>query len=261
MTARCRDTFRHRFDIWSELTRKYFKLRYKGSVLGYVWALLHPLLLTAIFYLVFGRLLDFGNRPDDFALFLAAGLFIWSTFHTAVIGGSSIFFANGALVQKIRFPRWLLVMAMVSCDILHMILAIPVLLLFMHFHGSTFNLLALLVGIPLVALAQVLLCFAVALAVGTLNAYFRDLGRFLEVFMRFAFYLSPILYPAALYGAWRPLLYFHPAGCLVVCYRGLFTEGTIAWKELGAGFAGALVLATLAITIYRRFIPRIAEVL
>ena len=112
------------FEILSELTRKELRVRYRNSVLGYVWSVLNPLLMAGVFYLAFGLILK--AAVEHYALFLVVGLFPWQWLTNSVGTSANAYIGNASLVKKINFPRSLLPLSTQLHDLVHFIVAPPV---------------------------------------------------------------------------------------------------------------------------------------
>src|SRR5665213_3236053 len=95
----------------SELVRTDFKLRYQGSVLGYAWSLLRPLLLFIILYVVFVKFLKLGNGIPHFPVYLLLGIVMWNFFYELTVQGLGSIVGRGDLIRKIRIPRWIIVLS------------------------------------------------------------------------------------------------------------------------------------------------------
>lgn len=179
-----------------ELVITDFKLRYQGSVLGYVWSLLKPLMLFAIMYVVFVHFLRFGQGIDHFAVALLLGIVMWTFFIEATNQGMQAIVSRGDLLRKINFPKYILVISGTISALINFLLNLVVVLVFMLFDGVDFGWSALLFPITM----GVLFAFALATAffLAAVNVKFRDIGHLWEVFLQALFYATPIIYPLQL---------------------------------------------------------------
>lgn len=176
-----------------ELVVTDFKLRYQGSVLGYLWSLLKPLMLFAIMYVVFIHFLRFGEGIPHFAVALLLGIVMWTFFLEATNQGMQAIVARGDLLRKINFPKYILVISATISALINFLLNLTVVIIFMVFDGVTFGWSALLFPISIV----ILYSFALALAffLSAVNVKYRDVGHIWEVFLQAVFYATPIIYP------------------------------------------------------------------
>jgi ABC-2 type transport system permease protein len=172
--------------------RKELKVKYKNSILGFLWSLVRPLCLLLIYWLVLGKFLR-SNIPD-FAFYLFAGLVAWDLFGSTLNAATTSIVSNGGLIKKVYFPREILPLATVGAGLVHfalqMIVVFGVLIAFNYdFFGT--NLLLL----PLAVVALVIFMTAMGLLLAAANVYLRDVQHLLEVFLLFWFWLTPIVYP------------------------------------------------------------------
>jgi ABC-2 type transport system permease protein len=178
-------------ELVGNLTRKELKIKYKNSVLGFVWSLLNPLMYLVVFSLVF-NIISQINVPY-FGIFFLSGLLAWNLFSAALSGGTSAIVMNAQLVTKVWFPREALVLASVFAAIVHFLLQSLVLaaalLVFQRSPAWEF------VPVFLFSIV-VLLVFATALAIAlsAINVYLRDTQHLLEVALLAWFWLSAIAF-------------------------------------------------------------------
>src|SRR4051794_12859230 len=124
LVAPRRSVRQHVADLWAyrellrQLVRRELKVKYKNSVLGFVWSLLNPAFTAAIYYLVFVVFLP--NGVPSFHIWLLAGLLLWQFFSTALVGGTMSVTGNSFLVGKVRFPREVLPLAAVGAALVHL---------------------------------------------------------------------------------------------------------------------------------------------
>lgn len=179
-------------ELLVNLTRKELKVKYKNSVLGFVWSLLNPLLYLLIFGVVFGIIL--GSEIKDYAIFMLSGLLAWNFFSAGLGGGTGAIVDNSALVTKVWFPRETLVLASVGAALVHFFLQSLVLLAAMLIVGRAPSL-HFLPALPLAMVDLVLLTSALAIALAAINVYLRDTQHLLELVLLAWFWMSAIVYP------------------------------------------------------------------
>ena len=179
--------------LLGELVKTDFKLRYQGSVLGYLWSLLKPLMLFAIMYTVFVHFLRFGEGVPHFAVTLLLGIVMWTFFLEATSQGMQAIVARGDLLRKINFPKYILVISGTISALINFLLNLAVVLIFMIFDGVSFDWSALLFPVSVLMLYS----FALALAffLSAVNVRFRDMGHIWEIILQAVFYATPIIYP------------------------------------------------------------------
>ncbi|HUG84799.1 MAG TPA: ABC transporter permease [Euzebya sp.] len=190
-TAVAAEVWRSR-DLLRNLISKELKVRYKGSALGFAWSLLTPLLMAAVFTVVFATFLriPFGN--GNFTVFFLAGYLVWQFFQNSVTASAGSIIANGSLISKVYFPRELIPFSLVASQGVHLLLAFAATApLFMYYRGFHPELVPLIVvGLLLITMFTA----GVSMLFGALTVKFRDLTELLQVMMMTWFYLTPIIY-------------------------------------------------------------------
>lgn len=188
--------FRYR-SLLLTLTSRELKARYRGSVLGYLWSLVNPILLLLVYSFVFTTI--FQPRDPDvapYALFLATGIFPWFWISTAWVEGTGALLANAGLIRKASFPAELLPVVSVFSNLLHFSFALPVIVgawwVFGRQGYEVGGWSALLA--PLVVLIQIPMVAGLALGFSALNVHFKDTKDILNNLLTLFFFMTPILY-------------------------------------------------------------------
>lgn len=178
-------------ELLANLTRKEVKVRYKNSYLGIVWSLLTPLLMTAIFTVVFATFLRIN--VDKFASFFLSGYLVWQFFSNSVNASVGAIVGNGPLIRKVYFPREVIPISLVLAQAFHFCLALLATAPFFYYQRGNF-----LPYLPAIAIGLVLLiAFAtgVSMIFAALNVSFRDLQELTQVIFLAWFYGTPVIYP------------------------------------------------------------------
>ncbi|MBD35947.1 MAG: ABC transporter [Actinobacteria bacterium] len=185
-----RQIFSYR-ELLINLIRNELRLRYKNSVLGFLWSLLNPLLYLVVFSLVFQEILR--TQIPMFAIFLLSGLLIWNFFSSSLSSGAGAIVGNASIVKKIWFPREVLSLASVGASTIHFFLQaiVLVLALIVFQHEPNWRALSLL---PLALITVITFAAAGAITLSALNVYYRDVQHFLEISLLAWFWLTPIVY-------------------------------------------------------------------
>lgn len=179
--------------LLKELVKTDFKLRYQGSVLGYLWAVLRPMLLFAILYVVFAKILKMGSDIPHYPVYLMAGTVLWSFFTECTSQGIQAIVARGDLLRKISFPKWIIVVSATITALINFLINLGVVIIFALINGVSPSPTWLLV--PLVILELYLLSLGISFFLGAINVKFRDISSIWEVFIQALFYAIPIIYP------------------------------------------------------------------
>ncbi len=182
--------------LLAELTKTDFKLRYQGSVLGYLWALLRPLLMFAILYIVFAKLLNMGNDIPHYPVYLLCGTSMWSFFTECTSQGIQAVVSRGSLLRKISFPKYIVVVSATLTAVINMLINVVVIIIFALINGvaPSWN---WLLAIPAI-FELYLLSLGIALLLGAINVKYRDITSIWDVLVQALFYTVPIVYPISM---------------------------------------------------------------
>lgn len=179
--------------ILGALVRADFKVRYQGSVLGYAWSLLRPLLLFAVLYIIFGYVIPLGKDVDHYPVYLLSGIVLWTFFVEATVMGLTSVVARGDLLRKINIPRYLFVIASACSALVNLSLSLIVLALFAVFNGINPSF-SWLLAVPLI-FELFVLSVSIAFLLSSLYVRYRDISYIWEVFVQIGFYASAIIFP------------------------------------------------------------------
>jgi ABC-2 type transport system permease protein len=233
-----RQRYRYSLILLRELIRTDFKIRYQNSILGYVWSLLRPLLLFLILYFVFTKFLKVGTGVPHYPVYLLLGLLFWNFFVEVTMGSVTAIVSKGDLIRKINFPKYVIILAVLSGALINLSLTSVVIIIFMIAGHVSVSWQALLL-IPLL-LELILIAITAAFYLSTAFVKYRDVSYVWEVIIQAAFYATPILYPLTRI----PHAYaksFCPSNSrLKVCtYYSFYADNfnCIWWRSLDLGYS------------------------
>jgi lipopolysaccharide transport system permease protein len=257
-----RNLYRYR-QLIAALTARDLKARYRGSLLGYFWSLANPLLMLAVYTLVFTK---FFPRVDvrPYPLFLFAGILPWTFFAAATLEATSSISANAALIKKVMFPAEALPLVVVLSHLVHFALALPVLMLAMLGFAlfGTFHIPLTVLLVPLLMLLQTVFVAGVAMAASSASVLFRDLRDIITNLLQLGFFITPILYVIDTIESrpLRALLRLNPMTPFIVAYQDVLFFGRLP-KLSDAFLIVAYSVASLAIgfTVFDRLRDTLAE--
>lgn len=173
---------------------KELRARYKGSVLGFLWTFVNPLLQLLVYSITFKYVMRISVPGVNYSLFLFVGLVPWTCFSASLLMGANVIVANSNLIKKIHFPRLILPLSSVLGNIVNLLLTMCILLPVLWLNGNPININYLYLPIIIALLAIMNLGFV--LIFSGLNVYFRDLEHILGVLLMGWMYVSPIIYSA-----------------------------------------------------------------
>ena len=212
----------HYYDIVVTLAKKDFKLRYRNSVLGFLWSLLNPLAYMVILTAVFEYLLR-SNIPK-YPSYLLLALLLWRFFSVGTSSSLSAIVGNPYFITKVRIPRFLIVLsanvASLYGAILEWVALSPVLIVL----GIKISFLALL--LPVIIVMEFVLIFGVSLGLAALNVRYRDFNQLWEITLQLGFFLTPIVYdPGMIPDRYKFVYFLNPMTRLIDAVRGIFLYG------------------------------------
>ncbi len=257
MIEQLKTLFRYRVLIQSLVSRE-LKARYRGSILGFFWSFINPLLLMLTYGLVFTYMLP-GFRSvsvEPYFLFLFCGILPWTWFSSSLLESAGVLIGGGALIKKVLFPAEVLPTVTVLANFVHFLLGLPILLAFLIYEdrlGPT----ALLLPIPL--FVQMVLTLGLALFISSLTVHFRDIQNLLSHLLNLWFFGSPILYAYTdMTGRMGTLLKFNPMTHLMNAYQGLLFHGEI---RIGDGLLGTFIVSLVALSLGAFVFDRLRDTL
>lgn len=260
-----------RRELFVNLTLRELRSKYKRSLLGWAWSLLNPLTSMLVYAVVFGLILGAQVEVGDpsglqnFSMFLLCGLLPFNFLSNGLNGGMNSLIGNGNLVNKVYFPREILVAASTASWVVSFLIELAVLAVALVFFGNV-----VVLWIPvilLLVLLEVVFVFGLALILAGAAVYFRDLQHLLGLVLQVWFYSAPIVYPVQLVqnelgtSGWKITLYnLNPLVRFVEAFRDVFYDMRFPPLDHIA-FLIAIAAASLAagMAVFGRLEGRVAE--
>jgi ABC-type polysaccharide/polyol phosphate export permease len=246
--ANLRQLVRYRGLIQTLVARD-LKARYRGSVLGFVWSFVNPLLLLGIYSFIFTTIMPSRvEGVEPYALFMLCGILPWTWFSSSLTEASGSLISGGNLIKKVLFPAEVLPIVSVLANMVHFFLALPIVIVFLLLYRHPPDGLEL-VWFPVVVGVQLVFTVGLALLLAALTVHFRDLRDVLANVLTLWFFITPIIYPwfQRELQPYRTLFNLNPFTHLAVSYQELlFFPGPFGhWRWLLA-LGGASIAVFLA---------------
>jgi lipopolysaccharide transport system permease protein len=262
MFSNVKTLFSYRELLFS-LTKKELKVKYRGSVLGFFWSLLNPILTMLVYTFVFSIVLRGGI--EQFAVFLICALLPFNFLSNSVNYGAGCIISNGNLVNKIYFPREIIPLSIVLSNLVNFFFELAALFIVLGVMGYRFYIYIYL--LPVLIFIQFFLVVGMTFLVSALNVFFRDLQHLITIIMMVWFFGTPIIYPLSMVPEkFQIFLKINPMTIYADYYRNIFYY--VKYQE-SAGFPSTLdTLMALGITVliffigyfvFKRLEPRFAE--
>jgi len=248
----------HRRDLVRELVVRNIKIRYKGSVLGVLWSLLHSVLQVRIFAFLFRT--GLGDNIPNFPAYVFVGILVWNWFQSSLSLASDTITGNREFMRRPGFPLVILPVVIVATNLFDFLIAFPILLIFIVAGGTPLT--PALAIVPVLMFLQFLLTVGLAFLFATFQVSFRDTRHILTVVLRLGFFLAPIIYdPVSRIPARFMWLYrLNPAVRLLEVYRSVLLDGTLPEISSLLIIAGlSLVFLPLGYRVFTRAKYRFLE--
>jgi len=234
-----------RVELILSLARRELAARYKGSVLGIVWAVLTPVVMIAIFTFIFAGVFGARFGPQgtawDYAVYLFCGLLPWTAFQESLQLSSNTIVAHSNLVKRVVFPLETLPVAQVLSALANQMfgtlaLLVACVIIRQQLHWT-------MVWLPVLIVPQLLATLGAAWLIASLGVFLRDIVQGVALVLMVWMYLTPIIYPETIVPArYRALINLNPFTPLVRSYRNIFLEGAAPdWHGLAYFTAFALI--------------------
>ena len=242
MLERIKEIYAYR-EMTASLVRRDLKGRYKGSVLGFLWTFLNPLLQLAVYTMVFSTIMRSGI--EDYYLFLFVALIPWIFFSTSLTGGAGCILSQQDMVKKIYFPREVIPISYVTSAFINMLFSFLIVFLAVLVSGFGFYWKGMLY-LPIIMLFEYLLALGIAFAISAATVYFRDLEQIVSVVMMAWIYITPIMYTIDYVPEqYRYFMMLNPMTPIVEVYHQILYYRMVPTPNylLLAGTTGCLVFA------------------
>jgi ABC-type polysaccharide/polyol phosphate export permease len=249
MTELIRDSLRYRELIWA-LALKDLKVRYKRSVLGFLWALLNPALLMIVLTIVFSTVMRMNIQ--HYAIFLLSVLIPWTFFAQSLAYAVESIVGNGELIKKVAVPKLVFPVAVVISNLINLLLSIIPLALIVLAVGQRFYWTWVYLPVPLLILSVFTLGATFLFA--TANVYYRDVAHIVQILLQVLFYATPIIYSADMFPAkYRWLFHLNPLNYLFNGFRLAVYNGQLPRiQSVAASLTCAIVALVVGFAIFRK---------
>jgi len=233
-----RSLFRYR-ELVRNLVLKDLKLKYRDSVLGFIWSLANPLLLILVYSFVFNTILRDG--PEKFAYFLMVGILPWNFFAQSLMMSTGSILDNGSLIRKVALPMEVFPVSTVLFNLAQFLFALAVFFPMAWLFFKVPLAWSWLGFFPIVAL-QIIFTVGLSFIFSTVTVFYRDVRHFTEILLMLTFWLTPIIYdvqsaPATL----KSVLYMNPFSYFVLAYQDAL------YRNVSSSFEHWLAIASFAV--------------
>lgn len=240
------------------LVRRNLAGRYRNSYLGFAWQFIFPAVTVLIFYVVFTGIRQ--NPMEDFAVYLCAGMFPFFFMKTNITQGAGCIVANGAYINKMYFPRSLIVLAQVISSMVVFLISYETAILLAALSGHHLDPLALLCLVPMILL-MALFSVGCVLLLSSITVYVRDVQHLMDLGSWLLFWITPIFYVSdETSGILNAIIWSNPLTYFVDCFQSLVYWGEMpGFTQIAACIFMTLVVLTAGFYAFQRLKGGFAE--
>lgn len=249
MTELVRDTLRYRELIWA-LALRDLKIRYKHSVLGFLWALLNPALTMLVLTVVFSSIMRFPI--PHYAIFLLSVLLPWTFFAQSLSYAVESIVSNGPLIKKVKVSKVVFPIAAVLSNLINLFLSFIPLAVLVIAMGHPFHWTWIYLPIPMLALA--IFTLGTSFFFATANVYYRDISHILQIVIQAWFYITPIIYPITMFPEhYQWIFKLNPIIFVINGFRLSVYDGQLPQlQSIVASFACAFIALSIGYALFRK---------
>jgi lipopolysaccharide transport system permease protein len=213
-----KEVYRYR-EFLKNSVSKDLRTRYKGSIFGFLWTFLNPMLMLIVYSVLFSIIIKMP--VDNYPIFLFSALLAWNFFLGSIQNSSSVIVGSTNLIKKIYFPLEILPLSVVLGGLMNflygLLILIPALSLFGYYPNINY------IWVPFLMLIQLILLIGFSFLVSSLTVFFRDLEHMLVIILQALFYITPVLFPISMVPEkYHWLFVWNPVGVLMLSYRDIF---------------------------------------
>ncbi len=234
------------------------KAKYRGTVLGFFWSFMNPILLVTVYSIVFGLIFQpkYAEMEKSiyYSVFFFTGILPWTWFSSSILESANVLIAHGSLIKKINFPVEILPMMVVITNMVHFVLGVPVLILAFLILGKSLSLWVLF--LPIAMLVQFVFTMGLGFFISALTVHFRDIKDLLVNLITLWFFVTPIIYPFSFEPIQKSkflklFLSLNPMTHIVEAYQYLFFYGSLPhYKKLAVTLIVGLILFWLGYKLF-----------
>lgn len=249
--------FSYYLDVITVLAQKDFKIRYRNSVLGFLWSLLNPLAYMVILTLVFSVLLRV-NIPN-YAPWFLIGILVWRFFSVGTSQGLNCILGNPSLVSKVYMPRYVIVLSNNLANFLGSSLEFLALFPLLVVLGVKLTWYAFL--LPAILIPEYLLIFGLSLSLSSLNVKYRDFSQLWDIALQLGFFLSPLVYDvSSIPVRYQTLYLLNPVTALMVFARDILLLNQLpTTSNVAVIISGVALFITIGLLVFHKREGRLAE--
>ncbi len=251
------------FFTWRDI-----KVKYKQTILGFLWAVLQPFMMMMVFVIFFANVLNVPTDDIPAPVFYYSGLLLWNIFSSGLSSAGNSMVSNAGIIKKIYFPRLIIPMSSILVAFFDFLMALIVfigIILYYEFTLPNFNVnyWKLFVFLPLGLLISIFSTFGLGSFLASLNIKYRDFRYIIPFLIQFLLFVTPVIYPVSMFKdvAWaKYLLAINPMTGAVNLGRAAFTDMPIEWNIILISVIATIFWVVIGVFTFRKTEAYFADV-
>jgi lipopolysaccharide transport system permease protein len=237
------------FFTWRDI-----KVKYKQTVLGFLWAVLQPLLLMVIFTFYIGKSLSVPSDEMQYPVFVFSGLILWLVFSSGITNAGNSMVTNAQIIKKIYFPRLIIPIASVLVSLFDFIMSFVIFIVLLFFYGQSVNITQALLLWPLSILLTMVGTFGPGCLLAALNVKYRDFRYVIPFLVQVLMFLTPVIYPVSILKIeWlKYILAFNPMYAAITLFRLPLTTSPLDPMLLSISIISGITFFLVGIIYFRQ---------
>lgn len=244
----------HYRELFFFFTWRDIKVKYKQTVLGFLWAVFQPVLLSLIFTLFLGSIISNNSSLSlPYPLFILSGMILWNIFSTGLSNAANSMVSNANIIKKIYFPRLIIPMSSILVALFDFFMAFIVFIPFVYFYGGSFHWVS-----PFLIVLALIITITASFGLGTflsaLNIKYRDFRYIIPFFVQTLLFITPVIYPANLTS--NPIMLWviklNPMTAAIEIFRASLTGNMIFTSDILISILVSFAIFFLGVYYFRK---------
>lgn len=241
-------------ELFYFFTLRDIKVKYKQTVLGFLWAVLQPLIMASLFTFFLGKAISaYTELPLPYDVFALSGLVVWGIFSSGINNAGNSMVSNANIIKKIYFPRLIIPISAVLVGLFDFFMAFIVFLIYCFFHNVSFSLSAF-VYFPLAILLTCIATFGSGTFLAALNIKYRDFRYIIPFMVQFLLFVTPVIYPTTItHNVYlKVLLSLNPMSAPLDIFRAGITNGAINWQADLISIISSAIIFVIGLLYFKK---------
>lgn len=230
------------------------KVKYKQTALGFLWAILQPLIMMVIFTIFIGRAMNVASEDMEYPVFAFSGLILWTVFSSGITNAGNSMVTNAQIIKKIYFPRLVIPISSILVSVFDFFIAFLVFIILLITYQQPFDLIGALVLWPIALFVTVIATFGPGCLLAALNVKYRDFRYVIPFFVQALLFLTPVIYPISIVSnVWlKYALAINPMYAAITLFRMPMMNSFPDIALLSISLLSGIIFFVIGLTYFRK---------